>query len=176
MRKLFKNFIACMLFVCLLCSISSCTPRRYSYRLYEELVISSVQLIQYDNPTVEAQEYQFILVAKYPFETFDEDKCTVIEELPSEHLEEFKADLCEIIMGVSEAKFRGHNGQGIRITYTDGTYYVATWYTADGYWEGYAAHVAMYDTDGTIVENSCNTIGGLPYMTVAANYFQTKIQ
>ncbi|MBE5737777.1 MAG: hypothetical protein E7348_05190 [Clostridiales bacterium] len=167
-KKIFLIGIIAILFM-----IGGCTPHMFYYGKLEKLEIKKIQLIEYENPNVLEQEYFGFLFyrAKYEFEDFDQSKCTVLEELNEEDFEEFNTDM-EGAVEAHLAYKRGHNGQGLRIIYSDGSFFVFTWeylnsVNADGL-------VGYYGENGKC-QGDLEDIDPILYMIIAANYFETKI-
>ena len=136
---------------------------RYDYETYKNQVFS-VQLIYYDNPDIGIQEYEF--------KSFHADKCEVIEELNPEKIDEFLMDFSEREVAKQKAKTDSPIGYGIRIVYKDGSFFVYTWGSFN---EAYNRFLAEYNGDGSVKQKGI-WVDHYFYMTVAANYFETKIQ
>lgn len=169
LKKIFLIGIVAILFM-----ISGCTPPSFLYTKPENLEIKKIQLIEYENPNVLEQEYSGFLFyrAKYEFENFDPNKCTVLEELNEQDFPSFNTDMEEDRVGAShKVSKRGHNGQGLRIIYSDESFFVLTWESTDSYNEGI---VGYYEKNGT-PKGDLEDIAPMLYMIIAANYFQTKI-
>lgn len=173
MKYTLKKFVL-LVFLAILFIISGCTPHMFYYGKLENLEIKKIQLIEYKNPNVLEQEYSGFFIsykAKYEFEDFDQSKCTVLEELNEEDFEEFNTDM-EGAVEAHLAYKRGHNGQGLRIIYSDGSFFVFTWeylnsVNADGL-------VGYYGENGKC-QGDLEDIDPISYMIIAANYFETKI-
>ena len=163
-----------IILVCVLFVAVACTPPSFRYSKPEGVEITSIQLIDYDNPNVQSQKKIFLSTYKYEFEKFDEEKCTILEELKAEDFADFEADLVEQYVGKYNCLTCGPIGQGLCIRYSDGTYFVLTWSQLDLY-DFEVGFVATYYEDGTIKKNTYGGIGPINYMIIAANYFQTKI-
>ncbi len=174
MKSIFKKFSLFTVILSMLFTIVGCTPYMHYYGpAPAPLEVKAIQLIEYDNPNVQTQEYVINFNAKHAFENFDESKCTVLEELDKENFLEFETDLSEGVGGGNALK-RGPIGQGIRIIYSDESFFVSTWGEVEenSNCEGF---VGDYNADGTPKENSCMGVDPMYYMIVAANYFETKI-
>ena len=169
-KKIFLIGIIAILFM-----ISGCTPPSFLYTKPENLEIKKIQLIEYENPNVLEQEYLDFFIfhkAKYEFENFDPNKCTVLEELKEEDFQAFNTCMEEDeVMKYHLVSKRGHNGRGLRIIYSDESFFVLTWESIDSYYEGI---VGYYDKNGNR-QGDLEEIAPMLYMIISANYFNTKI-
>ena len=125
MRTLIKR-----LFIGLLCllplALTACTPQTYGYGNHPQFAVQAVQLIYYDETDVEEQNYSWLGFKHDPFDNFEMEKCTVLEELPQELFDAFTTDM-ERSYGASEADTKSPHGYGIRIVREDGACFVLTW-------------------------------------------------
>ena len=172
MKKLFKIPLICFM-ISFLFALNGCTAPMFNFVPHDISEIASIQLIYYDNPDVLKQEYT-LFEAKHPFESFDESKCTVLEELDRENLETFFSEM-EYSVESSTVSTRGPIGQGLRVNHTDGKFFVIIWnYVEESH--SYRSFNAYYQEDGTLIIDSCDSIEAYYYMILAANYFETKIR
>lgn len=141
----------------------------------------SVELIYYDNPTVKLMTEDFSMRSKRREATlgFESQRCTVVETLKAERIDSFAKDLGNIIVPLGY-QMEAPSGQGIRITYEDGSFWVATW-TLVAESSGFQApylYIGEFNADGTLryyVGDDLNRNESY-YMILAANYFNTKIE
>lgn len=174
-RLIRKLFIGIISFIALF-SMTACTPARHHYP-DKSNSISAIQLIHYDKAGAETPKYllsSIILLESVP--NFDENKCTVLEELPQECFEEYNADMLlaeNVWSGVADTK--APYGYGVRFVYDDGSCLVVTWseYDENSIYAGFAG---KYDANGKSLQNYIEGMDPLWYMIVAANYFESKIQ
>lgn len=175
MRTLIKR-----LFIGLLCllplALTACTQPTYAYGNHPQLAVQAVQLIYYDETDVEKQNYSWFGFKHDPFDNFEMEKCTVLEELPQELFDAFTTDM-ERSYGASEADTKSPHGYGIRIVREDGSCFVLTWghyKNSDPYWAA-DCFVGYYDANGAPIDDYCVWIDPTYCMMIAANYFEMKI-
>lgn len=171
MERWLKKLFIGMLSLIALFSMSACTLPAHHYPDYKE--ITAIQLIHYDETGAEPPKFWFVFTIE-PYINFDENKCTVLEELPAEKIKEFDADMRKVgtMRGGSAAYTKAPYGYGVRFLYDDGDFFVVTWskFNEETVYPGFAG---MYEPNGE--PGYCQDANPLWYMIAATNYFEMKI-
>ena len=173
MKKSLKKVSLLGIVIAVLFAFGGCTPPTFYFKKPEGVEVEKIQLIEYNNPNVLEQEYYIFLIKKHNDENFDESKCTVLEELSGESFESFVAEVAQENVSMWNASKCGPLGQGIRIIYSDGSFFVITWekdLDSVYHFNGFSSYYKKDGSDGEL-----DSVDPLYYMIIAANYFDTKI-
>ena len=167
LKRLFLAILLCVIF-----TFSACTLPEYTYRK-REVAPCNIQLIHYDEMGAQEQRY-YLLFFSDPFDNFEEEKCTVLEELPVEQLENFEQDMLDVgYCSSGQAVTKAPYGNGLRIVYEDGSFLVITWSKFNPSYSG-GGFLGEYDADGRSMGGEIY-VDATAYMYIAANYFEMKI-
>ncbi len=180
-RKMILWLLSVVVFAVMGC-MGGCANDKYTYEHNTNIDKTvSVELIYYDNPTVKLMAENFSMRSKRREATlgFESQRCTVVETLAEEKIEAFSHSLGEITLSL-KYQMEAPSGQGVRITYEDGSFWVVTWaYVLDSSVREYPyAYIGVFHADGSLLHYIGEDVHGNAsyYMILAANYFNTKIE
>ncbi len=135
--------------------------------------VQKIELIEYENANAK-QGSNFHALFGFGAHTFEESKCTVLEELSAEKHEAFIAEFFSADDPHGEWVTDSPSGQGVRITLKDNSFTVITWGYAEGQPAGYGA---KYNANGVSDGTSLGFKAlASKYLVVVAKYFETKIE
>lgn len=167
-----KKIAICLCLLAVLC-LTACDPPSYDFK-YGDYIdkVTSVELIEYDNPDVAIIDTVDSPEKALPF---DFTKMTVLETLPEEKIPSFVADFTNgLYMGgrASDSPV----GTCIKVNMNDGDFLILGSAGEDSWIDGYGHRcVCVYGEDGQVKEFIGSFQRGDDLLELINQYFETQV-